>query len=54
MGVTQEMIQAVREHECSLSGHDWQVIESVGFGPVMVVCVRCGKNSGLRRVDGEV
>lgn len=46
--VTVQMIQAVREHECSLLGHRWYIIEEVGNTlPVRVYCSNCGVDSGL-------
>lgn len=46
--VTPEIVQAVRDHECTLRGHDWVVLKEMGKEfPVAVVCSNCGVDSRL-------
>lgn len=39
--VDYDTIMRVRRHECSLRGHDWEIVEQSAVGPVAVVCGNC-------------
>lgn len=30
--------------ECTVHGHDWDVVQQFGEGPIAIVCSRCGKS----------
>lgn len=46
--VTDAMREAVRREECSLGGHDFNVIVNAGDDPTAVVCARCGRTWHVR------
>ena len=43
MEVTREMIKAVKEYECSISGHTFSVIGGLAGNPIVVFCDHCDK-----------
>lgn len=46
--VTQDMIQKVREYECSMNGHRWDTIEEISYEfPLGAYCNHCGTDSKL-------
>ena len=48
-------IQRVREHECEVGGHSYDVISVVGsMDPVSVQCTRCGAGWGVRPLKLKV
>jgi len=37
-----EADRVLRERECARLNHDWDIVERIGVGPVLLVCSRCG------------
>jgi hypothetical protein len=51
---TDEEIQKVRRYECTINGHDYNVISSLGSdGPTRIVCSNCGRTWGVKGSDDE-
>lgn len=42
----------LRRRECAMSGHSWDVIESLRGGPVRIVC-RCGASHPVGRDERD-
>lgn len=41
------LAEAARElarRECSMHGHDWSVLETLGRGPYAITCAQCGES----------
>lgn len=47
-----EEAQHLRERQCMMRGHSWEIILSAAR-PVRVLCDHCGADSGLRQVPKE-
>lgn len=45
---TEDEVARVRRFECASNGHSWDILSTVGEGPVAVICGHCGEDSGLR------
>lgn len=48
-----EEAQRLREKQCALRGHNWEIITALARGPVRVLCDHCGTDSGLRQPPKE-
>lgn len=38
-----EEILRVHKYECSIRDHTWEIISTLGVGPVSLVCSHCGE-----------
>lgn len=47
-----DVMIAARRLECGQVGHDWEIVEQLGIGPVRLVCGRCDTGS-LRVLHGD-
>ena len=48
---TPDQVARVRRFECATNGHSWDILSTLGDGPVAVICGHCGEDSGLRRPE---
>lgn len=48
-----EAAQALSERKCAIQGHGWDVIETVGHGPIAILCDTCGLTYPVQREDGR-
>jgi hypothetical protein len=42
-------VRRVREYECKMRGHSWDVIQLLDVPPSMIVCRNCGKSYAVGR-----